>query len=530
MRPPEHPRSMAPGWGGRGIVSDRTVLGGLAGRVGRLVEGHWPSGLLSWQADFLNAVEDPKCQVGVLSMGRGSGKSALVSAIAAALLEDGDENVEVISVSASISQSELLLRDVMMFLNIDELDARQRIHPARRDRWYLGSKPLRLRHLSRGVVMRCVSSKPSGLHGQRPSHLLIDEPAQWDVRAGLRLWSAAMSSLGKRSKAQCFVLGTRAAARDHFYEELLRTADDDESIVARVFSAHPRDAIGDPRSWHAALPGLADDVPRLDVVRGEAERALRSSALEAAFRALRLNAGTADSVTGLSPLLDAAEWLGLDDGEGWERRGLPVVGLDLGQRSAGAVAIFPSGRVETVAVMADVDLERLERGDGAPPGVYSMARQHGHLVVLEGDSNVSAEGLVRVAHARWPTIRMAVSDRYRRGSVEDAVRDVWGVSLIARSMAGMDLADDIYRARLTVALGLIAPVANPMLDVSLSRTQTRLTVAGNERLVKSGIGGRRSTNDVACAWLLAAAHHHRLNHAPSGPGGVLMVGGKEIRV
>ena len=160
--------------------------------------------------------------------------------------------------------------------------------------------------------MRCIGSDPRRAHGLAPVLVLADEPAQWPENTGERMVAALRTAAGKQPHSRFVALGTRPA--------------------------DPRFRV---RAWRRANPSLAY-MPDLEAaIRKEAEEARRDPALLAAFEALRLNLGTAD--TEVAVLLDAGLWA---ESEGEGALSGPVVwGIDLGTSAAqSAVAAFARRR------------------------------------------------------------------------------------------------------------------------------------------------------------------------------------------
>ena len=137
----------------------------------------------------------------------------------------------------------------------------------------------------------------------------------------------------------------------------------------------------------------------------------------AAFCALRLNTGTADTLR--SMLLDAGTWEQIEVAEAPERVGPWVLGIDLGQNAAmsAAAGYWPAtGTLEALAVFPEVP-GLAERGlqDGVGRRYQDMARR-GELIV--GGKRVSDPGaLLREARARWGTAPVIVADRWREAEL-----------------------------------------------------------------------------------------------------------------
>ena len=128
--------------------------------------------------------------------------------------------------------------------------------------------------------------------------------------------AAIRTGLGKVPGSKMIALGTRPADASHWFAKLL----DGGAAYAQVHAAGADDPPFRLSTWRKANPSL-DHLPSLlGEIREEAKSARVDPELLAAFRALRLNLGTAD--TEVSTLLDAGLWARI---EGEAARSGPVV-------------------------------------------------------------------------------------------------------------------------------------------------------------------------------------------------------------
>ena len=176
-------------------------------------------------------------------------------------------------------------------------------------------------------------------------------------------------------------LGTRPAAGDHWFQRWLNG----EADHVQQYTAVRNDPIDAYSSWLAANPALPF-LPSLErTIRREAGRALRSPEKLAAFRALRLNLGTADTVG--NPLLEPETWARCEADELPERAGPYCLGADLGDGAAmsALAAYWPgSGRLEALAAFPAIPGLR-ERGlHDAVGSLYSDLHRSGGLILTPG--------------------------------------------------------------------------------------------------------------------------------------------------
>ena len=154
-----------------------------------------PFVVLPWEARFLRGAFRGPGDAG-LSVARGNGKSAVVAAVAAAVVDPvgpltGNRR-EVVCCAASFDQSRIIYEDVLAFL-------RGRYDLDDRSLWRKQDSANRatLEYRPTGARVRCLGSDPGTIHGIRPALVLADEPAQWEAAKRDRAIAALRTSLGK---------------------------------------------------------------------------------------------------------------------------------------------------------------------------------------------------------------------------------------------------------------------------------------------------------------------------------------------
>ena len=136
--------------------------------------------LLPWERRFIRGVWGRgKGGAAGLSLGRGNGKSMLVAALAAALVDPAGplhrRRAEVLVTASSFNQARIVFEDAAGFLaDVVKRDGRTA--------WRVqdSANMASLTHRGSGARVRCMGSDPRRLHGARPSLILADEPAQWE--------------------------------------------------------------------------------------------------------------------------------------------------------------------------------------------------------------------------------------------------------------------------------------------------------------------------------------------------------------
>ena len=161
-------------------------------------------GLLPFQGAYVRAVcrSDSPVEIAALSVPRANGKSWLCGGLVARSLTPGDPlhepAVENILVSSSRPQAGIVLEF-----------ARAALGEAEGYRWSAGG----VTHTASRTKVRVISSdarRALGL-GANVRLIVCDEPGAWGPVAGLRLWDALVTALGKRRTTLC-AIGTLAPA------------------------------------------------------------------------------------------------------------------------------------------------------------------------------------------------------------------------------------------------------------------------------------------------------------------------------
>ena len=471
-------------------------LSGLVVSQGRLAGQ--PFTAFPWEARFIRRTFRPGVQSAALSIARGNGKTAMLSGIACATL-DGPlavERGETVIVASSFEQARIAFEHVIAFMG-DKLRDRAR--------WKVWdtAQQARVEDRRTGARVRCIGSDPRRAHGLAPVLVLADEPAQWPENTGERMVAALRTAAGKQPHSRFVSLGTRPAAPEHWFAKALAGGAD----YAQCHAARESDPPFQVRTWRKANPSLAY-MPDLEAaIRTEAGEARRDPALLAAFRALRLNLGTAD--TEVAVLLDPGLWA---ECEGEAALSGPVVwGVDLGTSAAqSAIAAFApeTGALQCLAAFPEspsLDERGLRDGVGA---LYRECARRGELLTLGGRS-VDIPALLRAALDRFGRPARVVADRWREAELRDAL-DKAGVppaALEVRGMGFQDGAADVRAFRRSCADGKVTPAPSLLLRSAMAEARTVSDPAGNAKLSKGSQGGRRlrARDDAAAAAVLAVA-------------------------
>ena len=479
-------------------------LEGLTIGQGRLAGE--PFRVLPWQARFLRGALAPGTFESALTMARGGGKSTFTAGVACAALEGplAQPASEVVVVAASLQQGRIIFRHCVRFLG-------ERIRD--RSRWRIWDSPNRSAIFCNrtGVLLELKGANPATIHGMAPALVIGDELAQWAPNRIDGMISALDTSLGKIPGGRFWKIGTRPAAPSHPFALSLKTAD-----YRQVHAARPSDPPFQKRTWARACPSLPYMPDLEQKIRAEARKAKQSPEALASFKALRLNLGTADTVSAV--LIEAEVWARAEGDA--DPVGRPVWGVDLGTSAASsAVASFwPStGRLEVISAFPSLP-SLAERGlrDGVGR-LYEQQAQRGELIVTPGHATDPAI-LIREAVQRFGRPTVVAADRWREAELRDALLKA-GISRTGFSLRGMgykDGGEDVRLFRRGIMEGKVTPLRSLVLRSAMAEARTVSDPAGNSKLAKGTEGQRRrrATDDAAAAAILAVAEGLRRSAGP----------------
>ena len=182
----------------------------------------------------------------------------------------------------------------------------------------------------------------------------------------------------------------------------------------------------------------------------------------AAFRALRLNLGTADTAQSL--LLEVDAWKRAERSDAMAD-GKYALGLDLGSTSAmsAAAAFWPeTGRLECVAAFPS-EQPLSERGLADGVGNRYVRMYERDELILSGTHTSSVTGLLAEVLARWGRPGVIACDRWRQGELLEALKlaDFPLTSVSWRGMGFQDGGEDVRSFQRAVAEGDVKPETSP---------------------------------------------------------------------
>ena len=500
------------------VSSQQTISAELIDWLGKLtlsggdLDGQ-PFQVWPWERRF---IEGTFRQPGnsALSIARGNGKSGFVAGLAAAVVCPTGPlhgvRKEVVCCASSFQQARTIFEDVLSYLRGLGHDLGDR------SKWRLqdSQNMATLEYRPTGARVRCIGSDARRAHGLRPFLVLFDEPAQVEPGSSEALISALRTGLGKVPNSRLIALGTLPSDPLHWFSTMLRSAD-----TYTQLHAAPSDApLYRATTWAKANPSMRY-LPSLKAeIKSSAAAAKRDGVLLQSFRALRLNQGVSDVVSGV--LLEADTWANIEAEA--EREGEYVLGLDLGGSTAqsAAAAWWPkTGRLEGFAVFPEnPDLATRATNDGAG-NLYSECHRRGELLVMGGQvSDIKA--LLSEALDRWGTPAAIAADRFKKAELIGYLNDLDfpRAALVLRGMGFRDGAEDVRAFQIAALDGHLTPVKSLLLRASMSEARLIGDPSGNFKLCKGSEGTRRARakDDVVAAMILAVAVGRRGSEQGNG--------------
>ena len=332
--------------------------------------------------------------------------------------------------------------------------------------------------------------------------VISDEPGAWETIGGEAMYTAIQTAQGKPgSPLRALYLGTLAPAKGQWWLDLVKGGSSATRFVTSLAA--------DPKRWDQL-----SEVKRVNpliwkfpesrkVLLDEFEEAKRDEPSKARFMSFRLNIPTRLET---DVLLTVSEWERVIGRPVAAREGLPVVGIDLGGGRAwsAAVALWPSGRCEAVAVAPGIpSIADQEKRDLVQPGTYSKLVTSGVLRLAIGLRVPRVDQLLRVALDSWGAPAGLTGDRFRLHELQDATNGRWPIEpRVARwSEASADIRE-LRRLALDGNLS-VDERSRPLLAWSIASAAVENDDSGNCRMIKRG-SNNLGRDDVAAALVLAA--------------------------
>ena len=475
-------------------------ISGLTVSQGQGAGGLFP--VLPWQRRFLKGAFAPEVEESALSVGRGNGKTTLLSAVAAACLDGPlvQERAEVVLCAASFDQAKIAFDHVLAFLSVED----------RRREFRVWDSPnvAQIRNKATGVTLKSIGCNPRTAHGLAPSLILADEPAQWERTKTSKMRAALVDALGKIEGGRFIALGTRPEDPDAWFSKML----EGEADYCQTHKARAKDPPFQIRTWKRANPSLDYFPTLLKSLKKRAAKAKINPEDLASFRALRLNQGVSDTVR--SVLIEADTWKRIESPEPLTG-GLYALGIDLGQNAAmsAAAAYWPdTGALDALACFPEIPtLEVRGLADGVG-NQYVRMLERGELIQAGGRVSDIRVLLTEVLE-RWGRPGVIVCDRWREAELKECLEAIAFplTALEVRGQGFKDGGEDVRTFRKAVSAGAVKPERSLLMRAAFGEARVTGDPAGNWKLAKSTEGGRRraARDDAAAAAILAVSSGER---------------------
>ena len=458
--------------------------------------------LRPFQRRFLASALAPGIDTACLSIPRGNGKSWLAGHVLTRCLTPGDalhvSGSEYLLCAASIEQARIVFRFI-----------REVLEPTGEYRWIDSSTRIGCTHLETNTKLRILSSNAKSAMGLvKVGVVVADEPGSWEVVGGQLMFDALQTALGKPgSPMKILYVGTLAPSQSGWWHDLIDGGSHG--------STHVTSLKADPTKWDS-YPEIRRVNPLMSVfpdsrkkLLAERDEARADSRLKSRFLSFRMNVPTADES---QLLLTVDDWQRVAAREVTEPEGRPLVGVDMGGGRAwsAAVALWPSGRMEAIALAPGIpSVGAQERRDRVATGTYQKLVDVGLLRIADGLRVPSPGQLWDAMRAAWGRPKVIVCDRFRLAELQDTIKG--GARIEARVTRWSDAAFDIRALRKGAKDGPfnVTPESLPLIAASLAVSQVKNDDAGNVRLVKSSTNNT-ARDDVSSAMLLASGAFARL--------------------
>lgn len=471
-----------------------------------------PVELAPFQRQFIAGALAPDTAAAVLSVGRGSGKSAITAGLGLGGLIgiwDRQPRREIIAAARTRDQGRIIWDFVAGFAASLPLEIQKQMIFRRAPRL-----EIEFEGDGGGHVLRVIAADGKSALGGAPTMAILDERGHWALDRGDELEHALLSGLGKRG-GRAFLISTSASDDTHPFSRWI-----DDPIPGSYIQEH-RPAPGlpadDPESLLIANPGAPHGIGgSLEWLEAQAKRAIaRGGSSLTSFRLYNRNERVSGETRDLLITLD--EWLNCETDALPPRQGGVVIGIDMGGSASMTAAAFywpETGRLEAIGTFPSTP-SLLDRGQSDGVGDrYVQMQDRGELTVL-GDKTVPvAPWLIEVLrHVEGQHILALTMDRYKQAELGEGIsRAGIRAPLVFRGQGFRDGGEDAERFRRAVFDGLVKAKPSLLLRSAFADTVCLRDPANNIKIAKARSMGRI---DAASAAVLAVAQGARVAAQPA---------------
>ncbi|NWE53558.1 terminase [Brevundimonas sp. P7753] len=470
--------------------------------------------LAPYQKRFLKGSLAKGITIGVLSVARGGGKSALTAGVALGHLLgeiDPQPRRECLIGARTRDQGRVVWDYVSGLARSLPDDVQKRLTFRRAPRLEIEYEDETGPHL-----IRVLAADGKNALGTSPSLVICDERGNWDLAKGNELEHALLSGLGKRG-GRMLLISTSAPDDAHPFSKWL---DEEQAGVYR--QEHRADdgcAPDDLEQIRKANPGAEHGVgASLEWLQAQARRAVeRGGSALTTWRLYNLNQRVSGEDRDV--LISTDEWLACEAGELPPRSGPVVIGIDLGGSASMSAAAFywpETCRLECLGTFPSQPA-LLPRGQGDGVGDrYCEMQRRGELSTLgEKTVPVSAWLTEVIAHVAGERISAITADRYKQAEIGEALdRAAIRVPINWRGQGFRDGGEDCERFRRAVFDGKVKSLPSLLLRSAFADAVVLRDPANNLKLAKARSTGRI---DAASAAVLAIAEGARQTARPIKP-------------
>lgn len=486
----------------------------LAVPTGRLAGK--PIKLAPYQNRFIDGAFADGVNVGVLSIGRGNGKSAISAMLCVGELigawSDAKER-EVIIAARTQEQAKIAWNYCVSFIGTLPEETRAKITIRRQPRFEIEYNDGNGPHL-----IKAISADGKSALGSSPTLAVLDERGHWPIAQGDELEAALLTGLSKRD-GKALIISTSAANDMHPFSLWLDR--DAPGVYRQEHRPTPNLPVDDADSLLIANPGSKHGIgPSVTRLQEDAALALaRGGSALSRFRLFSRNERVAED--NRDALLDLNEWLNCETADLPPRQGQVVIGLDLGQTASMSAAAFlwpDTGRLEAWGAFGTVPTLEARGQVDAVGDLYSQMHKRGELALMGQKTVPAAQWLARVLkHVEGEVIAAIVADRFKQSEIGDALTELGNrAPVIWRGMGFKDGSEDVERFRRYVFDGKLHASESYLLRHAIGEAAVFIDPAGNSKIVKGRSQGRI---DAACATVLAVAEGARIMGRPQHTGG-----------
>ena len=467
--------------------------------------------LAPYQKAFIRGSMAPDVSVGILSIARGNGKSALSASIALGELLgvwDDQPRREIIIAARTAEQARVAFNFILGFVHglSPEIQEQIRIKKSPRlEMHYDGDNG--------GHVIKAIASDGRSSLGGAPNLVIMDERSAWRDGQGEELEHALMSGLGKRS-GRALIISTSADSDSHPFSVWLDNPQ--PGIFIQEHRSLPGLPADDVDSLKAANPGADVGIgASIEWLQAQAKRAIaRGGSTLSTFRLYNRNERI--SPESRDVLLSVDEFMDCETADLPPRAGSVIVGIDLGGSASMSACSFywpETGRLESLATFPTVPtLAHRGASDGVGTRYVEM-QERGELQTL-GEKTVPVAPWLRsvMQQVEGEHVEALIADRYRQSELGDAI-EAAGIKMqvIWRGTGWKDGGEDCERFRRAAYDGLVKTAPSLLLRSAFADAVVLRDPANNLKLAKGRSNGRI---DAVSASVLAVAEGVRRTSRP----------------